>query len=64
MIGDLKIKSKITDYYTCSVCGKYFCDADAQNEIEENSWVNLTFGAAVEEKVTEVTGIKRLIKYD
>ncbi len=32
-------------YYTCSVCGKYFSDADAQNEIEENSWVIPALGA-------------------
>lgn len=25
-------------YWTCSVCGKYFSDADGNNEIRENSW--------------------------
>ncbi len=26
-------------YYTCSVCGKHFSDAEGKNEIEEDSWV-------------------------
>jgi len=26
-------------YYTCSVCGKFFSDAEGTNEIAENSWV-------------------------
>ena len=28
-----------TAYWSCSVCGKYFADADASEEIAENSWV-------------------------
>ena len=26
-------------YWTCSVCGKFFSDAEGENEIEEGSWV-------------------------
>lgn len=26
-------------YWSCSICGKYFSDANAENEIEEGSWV-------------------------
>ena len=26
-------------YWSCSVCGKFFSDADATTEIEENSWI-------------------------
>ena len=28
-----------SEYYTCSVCDKYFSDAEGTNEIEVNSWV-------------------------
>ena len=28
-----------TAYWTCSVCGKYFSDANGENEIAENSWI-------------------------
>lgn len=28
-----------SEYWTCSLCGKYFSDADGENEIAENSWV-------------------------
>ncbi len=28
-----------SEYYTCSECGKYFSDAEGEDEIEENSWV-------------------------
>lgn len=27
------------EYWTCTVCGKYFADEKAKNEIEEDSWV-------------------------
>ena len=27
------------EYWTCSRCGKYFSDADGENEIAENSWI-------------------------
>ncbi len=28
-----------TEYYTCSVCNKYFSDALGQNEIQKGSWI-------------------------
>ncbi|MBQ1421260.1 MAG: cell wall-binding repeat-containing protein, partial [Firmicutes bacterium] len=31
-------------YWTCSLCGKYFSDADGNNEIAENSWVIAPLG--------------------
>lgn len=31
-------------YYSCEGCGKYFSDAQGQNEIEENSWVIAALG--------------------
>ncbi|MGI6782380.1 MAG: hypothetical protein ACOX56_06160 [Acholeplasmataceae bacterium] len=28
-----------SEYYSCSVCNKYFSDAEGNNEIEKNSWL-------------------------
>ncbi len=28
-----------SEYYTCSVCGKYYSDAEAETEIKKDSWV-------------------------
>ncbi len=33
-----------SEYYTCSICGKYFSDAEGTNEIEESSWVIQALG--------------------
>ena len=39
-------KAGNTEYYTCSVCGKFFSDAEGKTEIEENSWVVEALGHA------------------
>ena len=36
-------------YYSCEGCGKYFSDAQGQNEIEENSWVVAALGHDLQE---------------
>ena len=33
-----------SEYYTCTVCGKYFSDEDGKNEIKEDSWVIKALG--------------------
>ena len=46
-------------YWYCSVCGKYFSDANGEHEIAENSWIipatGHTHGAAVVENRVEPT---------
>ena len=49
------------EYWTCSVCGKFFSDEECTNEIKENSWLtpidaaahNLTHHPGVEATCTE-----------
>ncbi len=33
-----------SEYYTCTVCGKYFSDENGENEIKEDSWVIKALG--------------------
>lgn len=33
-----------SEYYTCSVCGKYFSDAQGKNEIAKDSWIISALG--------------------
>ncbi|MBQ7939135.1 MAG: hypothetical protein IJ281_02010 [Clostridia bacterium] len=42
-------------YYTCSVCGKYYSDADATQEIAKDSWITPATGHAFEELGTVCT---------
>jgi membrane-associated PAP2 superfamily phosphatase len=37
-----------SEYWTCSVCGKYFSDEECTNEIAENSWVIEALGHDME----------------
>lgn len=44
-----------TAYWSCDVCGKFFSDANAENEIAENSWVlNSTIIDEINEKQEEL----------
>ena len=38
-----------SEYYSCSACGKYFSDAAATEEVEEDSWVLDPLGHAYED---------------
>ena len=37
-----------TEYYECSVCGKFFSDAEGENELAENDWVISCAGSHVD----------------
>ena len=40
-----------TEYYTCSVCGKFFSDAEGKTEIEKDSWIVEALGHTYGEPV-------------
>ena len=43
-----------SEYYTCTVCGKYFSDAEGKTEIEKDSWILQAIGHKWDEgKVTK-----------
>ena len=43
------------EYYTCSVCGKYFSDAAGKHEIAKDSWVIKAKGHTITKKETPAT---------
>jgi hypothetical protein len=42
-----------SEYYCCSVCKKYYSDAEAKKEIEEDSWIIPALGHTAGETVVE-----------
>ena len=52
------------EYYTCSVCGKYFSDAAGKHEIAKDSWVIKAKGHTITKKETPATADREgKIKY-
>ena len=48
------------EYYTCSVCGKYFSDAAGKHEIAKDSWVIKAKGHTITKKETPATADRKV----